>query len=71
MQLAVPYGKSQAEVTKEFIIDKTCSFENVSMLRQKSPYFDRHSGLDLARPVLDTGESSICRLDSRWSLPRT
>jgi hypothetical protein len=32
----------------------------------KSPlYFDCHSGLDLACPVLDTGESSIYELDSR------
>jgi len=30
-----------------------------------------HSGLDLACPVLDTGESSVFELDSRWSLPRT
>ena len=30
-----------------------------------------HSGLDQACPVLDTGESSLSWLDSRWSLPRT
>ena len=34
-----------------------------SVLRQKSLYFDCHSGLD--------PESSISELDSRWSAPRT
>jgi len=34
-----------------------------SVVRQKSLYFDCHSGLD--------PESSISELDSRWSLPRT
>jgi len=38
-----------------------------SVLRQKSLYFDCHSGLDLACPVLDTGESSISGLDSLLS----
>ncbi len=38
----------------------------ISVLRQKSLYFDCHSGLDLACPVLDTGESSIFNLDSRF-----
>jgi hypothetical protein len=34
-------------------------------LRQKSLYFNCHSGLELACPVLDTGESRISNLDSR------
>jgi len=34
-------------------------------LRQKPLYFNCHSGLDLACPVLDTGEYSISKLDSR------
>jgi general secretion pathway protein J len=38
----------------------------------KSPFIiDCHPGPDLACPVLDTEESSISELDSRWSLPRT
>ncbi len=46
------------------------SFEFTSILGQKFLYFDCHSGLDLACPVLDAGESSISELDSRWSLSR-
>ncbi len=37
-----------------------------SALRQKSRYFKCHSGLELACPVLDTGESSIFGLDPRF-----
>ena len=33
-----------------------------SVLRQKSLYFESHSGLDQACPVLDTGESN----DFNW-----
>ena len=42
-----------------------------SVVIQKSLSFICHSKLDLACPVLDTGESSVFGLDSRWSLPRT
>ena len=34
-------------------------------MRQKLFFFICHSGLDLACPVLDTGESSVFELDSR------
>jgi hypothetical protein len=37
-----------------------------SALRQKSRYFKCHSGLELACPVLDTGESSIFGLDPHF-----
>jgi len=35
-------------------------------MRQESLYLDCHSGLDKACPVLDTGESRISELDSRF-----
>ena len=41
------------------------------MVGQKSLSLVCHSGLDLACPVLDTGESSVSEVGSRWSLPRT
>jgi hypothetical protein len=41
------------------------------MASEKSLSFIYHSGPDKACPVLDTGESSVSELDSRWSLHRT
>jgi len=46
-----------------FIMVVFSPFPYINVLRQKSLYFDCHSGLD--------PESSISELDSRWSLPRT
>jgi hypothetical protein len=41
----------------------------VSVVCQKKISTFCHPGLGQACPVLDTGESSIFGLDSRWSLP--
>ncbi|OGQ13316.1 MAG: hypothetical protein A2026_15025 [Deltaproteobacteria bacterium RBG_19FT_COMBO_46_12] len=35
----------------------------------KSGSSECHSGLDKACPVLDTGESNLFNLESRWRLP--
>jgi hypothetical protein len=39
------------------------TYRDIDVSRQKTFYFDCHSGLD---PVLDTGESSISELDTRF-----
>jgi len=74
VSIQVRIGRSDLIPSKfcQFLIDLIAQIQIHScLLRQKALFFDCHSGLDKACPMLDTGESSICELDSRWSLSRT